>query len=175
MQAFSHGRGLIRSCRKGFLDCRVSKTKPKSQFLTKITFWDVKVIFSLLHFLLTPRIDLYHHQKYVRYFHSLGVKTRSLVGIYHIILSVRRASKLLFLNPWDIFSSIFWSIFLLSCCFPDWKYFLNPTYSLREGHMCPEKWQEPWKKSFIKKNEEKVSKKSALSNFTFYLHLIITP
>ena len=125
---FSYARVLIRTCREWFLECRVSKTKQKSHFLTKIPFWDVEVKFPLFRWLLTLRMDFYCHLKYVRYLHTLGVKTHPSAEIYLISFSVRRALKVPFLNSWDIFSTTFQSIFLIFCRFFVWKIFLNPTY-----------------------------------------------
>ena len=111
MHKLSYARGLVGSCREAFFECWASKANKTTLFCTKIQFWDVKVKFFLFHLLLTLRMDFYCHQKYARYLHTLGVKTHPLVEIYLIFFSVRIALKVLFLNSWDIFSLIFWSIF----------------------------------------------------------------
>ena len=128
MNTFSYARGLIQSWREGFLDCRVPKTKRKSHFLKKVTFWDVIVKFPLFRWLPMLRMDFYCDQKFVRYLHTLGVKTRPSADIYLISFSVRRALKVPFPNSWDIFSMIFLSIFLIFLLFPCRKNFFNSTY-----------------------------------------------
>ena len=127
MHKLSYARGLVGSCREAFFECWASKVNKTTLFCTKIQFWDVKVKFFLFHLLLTLRMDFYCHQKYARYLHTLGVKTQPLVEIYLIFFSVRIALKVLFLNSWDIFSLIFWSIFSLFLVFLSGKNFKNPT------------------------------------------------
>ena len=166
MHKLSYARGLVGSCREAFSECWASKVNKTTLFCTKIQFWDVKVKFFLFRLLLMLRMDFYCHQKYARYLHTLGVKTRSLADIFLIFFSVRGALKIPFLTPWDIFSSVFWSIFLLFCCFPTWKIFLNPTYSLRDGRMCSQKWQEPLKKILNEKKWMKsVQKVSVIQSY----------
>ena len=151
MLTFSYATGLVQSCGGAFFRCWASKTNKTTLFCTKLTSGDVKVKFPPFHLLLTLRMDFYCHQKYARYLHTLGVKPRSLVEIYRIFFSVRRALKVPFLTSWDIFSSIFWSIFTFFPAFCLEK--ILKTQPIVRGRIAYDNrsGRDHRKKSFIKK------------------------